>query len=89
MTTVSAPRDLQALAFSGPKALELWLGNLTDRALAVSLEGMDTGGSQLCVLDEQSFEVCAADADGFVRSQRPAAGRTLTLAPYAVARLLA
>ena len=86
-TTISGPRNLQALAFRTVEGVALWLANLTGEARTVSVDGLDFGAAQVCILDEQTFDACAADPEGLDRSERPADGATLMLAPYAVARL--
>ena len=86
VSEVSSPRNLQALAYRGRAGVELWLANLTGEALNVDIEGLDLSGAQLCVLDEESFEACANDPDGFDKSERVLAG-DLSLAAYAVVRI--
>lgn len=85
-TEVSAPRNLQALAYRDDDGAVLWLANLSGDAQTVAVEGLDLSAAQLCVLDEDSFEACASDPEGFEQATRTAGGG-FTLAPYAVARV--
>ncbi len=86
-TEVSAPRDLQALAFLVEGRAQLWLANLSGETRHVEIEGAELEAAAICVLDEESFERCAADPAGFETSPRKASGSGLDLAPYAVARI--
>ncbi len=86
-TTVSTPRDLQALAYEDEAGLTLWLANLTGGPQAVSLSGLGPGAARLALLDEEGFETCAADPDGLDALARRADARDLELGPYGVARL--
>jgi hypothetical protein len=89
VTEVSAPRDLQVLAFQAGGRAQLWLANLGGETRRVEIEGADLEAAAVSVLDERSFEACAADPDGFDQSQRKASGSGLDLGPYAVARIQA
>lgn len=94
---ISEPRNVQVLALRTDRGTEAWLGNLSGEPRAVQLEFEEGEGAAgpgpmaLSMLDEESFEACAADAGGFDATERPldGGGRSfaLTLAPYAVARL--
>ncbi len=88
-TEVSAPRDLQALAIQVGNRVQLWLANLSGETQRVEIEGADLEAAAVSVLDESSFEACAADPDGFDQSSRKASGSTVDLGPYAVARVQA
>ena len=88
-TEVSAPRDLQVLAFLVEGRAQLWLANLSGETQRVEIDGADLEAASVCVLDEESFERCAADPAGFETSPRRASGSGLDLAPYAVARIQA
>ena len=88
-TEVSAPRDLQALAFQTAGRAQLWLANLGGETRRVEIEGADLEAAAISVLDEASFAACAADPNGFDKTQRAASGSGLDLAPYAVARIQA
>ncbi len=88
-TEVSAPRDLQALAIQIGGRAQLWLANLGGETRRVEIEGADLEAAAVSVLDEASFEACAADPDGFDQSRRKASGSGLDLGPYAVARIQA
>ena len=85
-TEVSAPREVQALAFETDGGLELWLGNLMGDERAVRLEGLGGGGMRVAMLDEQSFAAGAGDPDMLDGVERSASGVGLELRPYAVAR---
>jgi hypothetical protein len=67
--------------------LDLWLANLVGEERSVAIDGIDTGGARMTVLDEESFEACVADPDGFEAAERSVAAGQVTLSPYAVARL--
>ena len=85
-TEVSAPRDVQALAFETSDGIELWLANLLGEPRAVAVEGIDLAGARITVLDESTFEACASGPEGFERGETSYRGGDLTLAPFAVAR---
>jgi hypothetical protein len=86
-TDVSVPRDIQALAYETERGLDLWLANLAGEERSVVIDGIDTGGARMTVLDEESFEACVADPDGFEAAERSVTAGQVTLSPYAVARL--
>ncbi len=86
-TEVSAPRDLQALAYEADGGVTLWLANLTGEPQQVEIVGLDVAGARLSLLDENSFADCVAAPDGFEGIADAVSGVGLTLAPYAVARL--
>lgn len=86
-TEISVPRDVQALAFETSAGIELWLANLTAQQRAVVIEGVDLAGAAISVLDEDTFEVCAASPDGFERGEATHLGGPLELTPFAVVRL--
>jgi hypothetical protein len=85
-TEVSAPRDVQGLAFETPDRIELWLANLLAEPRAVAVEGLDLAGARIAVLDASTFEACASGPEGFQRGESAYRGGALTLAPFAVAR---
>ncbi len=89
VTEVSSPRDLQALAFEIGGRVQLWLANLGGETRRVEIEGADLEAAAVSVLDEASFEACAADPEGFDQSRSKASGSALDLGPYAVARIQA
>jgi hypothetical protein len=82
-TSVSAPRDVQALA----AGTSLWLINLTGESRDVRLEGVTPTACAL--LDEDSFERLCRDPDALAGLARPFDAREITLPPYAMARLTA
>jgi hypothetical protein len=86
-TEVSAPREVQALAYRSDQGVDLWLANLTGESQTVSLDGLPGGRARLRVLDEASFDACAADPDGFAAGEADLPAGSLTLAPYAVVQL--
>ncbi len=86
-TEVSAPREVQALAFETDRGVDLWLANLVGEGRTVAFGGLGTGAVRMTVLDEESFEACAADPDGFEAAERLLKDAQVSLAPYAVARL--
>jgi D-apionolactonase len=81
----SAARDLQAIGGEGRSGREFWLGNLTGAPLDVALWSEVAG--RVSVLDEESFGVAAMDPQ-FMDLARSFRGASLTLKPYAVARLI-
>ena len=86
-TQVSAPREVQAIAFeSGAGGLELWLANLMGEERRILLDGLGGGNMRLAVLDEENFVAGAADPDVLDGVERSASGDRLELRPYAVAR---
>ena len=85
-TEVSAPSEVQALAFETDGGLELWLANLTGEDRAVRLEGLGQGDTRVAMLDEESFAAGAGDPDVLDGAERSAGGQRLELRPYAVAR---
>jgi D-apionolactonase len=84
---ISAPRDVQALAFEASDCLQLWLANLLPEPRAVDVEGLDPTGGRLAMLDATTFEACARGPEGFERAEAIYRGGALTLEPFAVARL--
>ena len=86
-TEVSAPREVQALAFETEAGgLELWLANLVGEERRIRLDGLGGETMRLTVLDEESFVACAGDPDGLDNVERSASSDRLELRPYAVAR---
>ena len=85
-TEVSAPREVQALAFETGSGLELWVANLVGEERRVRLEGLGAAGMRVAVLDEESFVACAGDADALDGLERTASSDRFELRPYAVAR---
>jgi hypothetical protein len=86
-TEVSAPRDVQALAYEMGRGITLWLANLSGESQRVAIGGLEVAGARLSLLDEDSFDACIAGPGGFEGNSGALSGPNLTLAPYAVARL--
>ncbi|MDJ0896687.1 MAG: hypothetical protein QNJ92_16195 [Alphaproteobacteria bacterium] len=87
VTTVSAPRNVQALGYEDDGDLVLWLANLTGDAQTITVDGLGGGNVELCVLDEETFVNCAQDPEGLDDTSRSADPGRIELGPYAVARL--
>ena len=85
-TEVSAPREVQALAFETEAGLELWVANLMGEDRRVRLGGLGGASMRVAVLDEESFVACAGDPDALDGVEKSASGDGLELRPYAVAR---
>ena len=86
-TEVSAPREVQAIAFeTGSGGLELWLANLMGEARRIRLDGIGEGSARVAILDEERFVAGAGDPDLLDGVERSAGGDRLELRPYAVAR---
>ena len=86
-TEISAPREVQALAFETESGgLEVWLANLRGEERSIRLDGLGGGSMQVAVLDEERFVAGAEDPDVLDGVERSASGDRLELPPYAVAR---
>ena len=86
-TEVSAPREVQSLAFETEAGgLELWLANLMGDERIVRLDGLGGETMRLAALDEESFVAGASDPDVLDGVERSAPGERVELRPYAVAR---
>ena len=83
---VSAPREVQALAFEAEAGLELWVANLMGEERRVRVDGLGGGSMRVAVLDEESFVASAGDPDALDDVERSANGDRLELRAYAVAR---
>ena len=81
------PRNIQALAWHSASGTEVWITNLSGDPKTVRLDGIPTAGTTIAQLDESTFETCAAGPSGLDTIERPFAGDTLDLGPYATARL--
>lgn len=86
VTEISAPRDVQAMAFETSDGIELWLANLLAEPQAAAVEGIDLAGARIAVLDASTFEAGASGPEGFERGESTYRGGHFTLAPFAVAR---
>jgi D-apionolactonase len=82
--TCSAQSRLQGIAVERQGILEIWIANLTDAELICHF---DDDIRDAAVLDETTFTSAARNVEAMVELARPCAGRTIALAPYAVARL--
>ena len=65
----------------------LWLANLTGEDRTIEVAGVDLSGASAAVLDEASFEACAAGDTGFQGTERALDGTRVVLGPYAVMRV--
>jgi D-apionolactonase len=86
VTEISAPRDMQAMAFESSDGFELWLANLLAEPHAAAVEGIDLAGARIAVLDASTFEASASGPEGFERGESIYRGGAFTLAPFAVVR---
>jgi D-apionolactonase len=86
VTEISAPRDVQAMAFETSDGIELWLANLLAEPRSAAVEGIDLAGARIAVLDASTFEASASGPEGFERGESTYRGGYFTLAPFAVAR---
>ena len=85
-TEISAPREVQALAFETGAGLELWLANLMGEDRRIRLTGLDGAAMRVATLDEESFVAGAGDPEALDGVERPANGDRIDLRPYTVAR---
>jgi hypothetical protein len=86
VTEISAPRNVQAMAFETSDGIELWLANLLAEPRAAAVEGIDLAGARIAVLDASTFEASASGPEGFESGESTYRGGHFTLAPFAVAR---
>jgi hypothetical protein len=77
---------VRTLAWRKGKTTHVWLANLRAEPVAVKLRGLPKGKAGLMMLDEASFDEAARDP-AYGESTAPFEGATVTLAPFAVARL--
>lgn len=88
-TEISDGRSVQALAVSEDDRMRVWLANLTDGEIAVSLRGLP-GEARVLTLDDASFTAACAGPDWRKTAPRNGiGGNGPTLGPYAVAELIA
>jgi hypothetical protein len=80
VTEISAPRDVQAMAFETSDGIELWVANLLAEPRAAAVEGIDLEGAQIAVLDASTFEAGASGPEGFERGESTYRGGHFTLA---------
>ena len=84
---VSAPREVQALAFETEAGgTELWIANLMGEERRIRLDGLDGASMRVAILDEESFVAGAGDPDALDGVERSASSDRIELRPYAVAR---
>ena len=81
----SAPRTVQAIGSMVDGELQVWVANLSAITQSVELERMTF--SSVALLDEQSFVAAARDPNAMQSRQQPWRSQSLSLGPYAVARL--
>ena len=84
LRAVETPDTIEAIAAETGDGVELWLANRTGAEQSVTLPGAPR---TLFLLDADSFVAAAGDRDALDHLNQPFSGTTLTLAPYAVARL--
>ena len=77
---------MRTLAWRDGKTTRLWLANLREVPVEVRLKGLPKGDAQSFMLDENSFEMAARDPK-FSDRTSDFAGKSLTLQPFAVARV--
>ena len=77
---------VRTLAWKKGRTTHVWLANLRDETVEVKLRGLGKGKASLMMLDEESFEQAARDPD-FKDKAAPFTGTSVTLAPFAMARL--
>ena len=86
-TSVSAPREAQAVAFQTEAGLELWLANLTGEARQVEVTGLAAMTAGAAALNAESFEAAAEDPGFLDASEAEAPLGSLSLEAYAITRL--
>jgi D-apionolactonase len=82
---ISKPGEIQAIAVERDGDSEVWLANLTDQTKTVELTPRLVG--RLSVLSASEFERATQDFSAMDSLERPFSEETVTLPPYAVARL--
>jgi hypothetical protein len=81
---ISQPSALQGVCVDGPDGRELWLANLTPDVQRVALPGP---AKDVVVLDAESFEEAARNADFVTRSSDAGGASEVTLGAFAIARI--
>jgi hypothetical protein len=84
LRSVTTPDTIEAIAAETGDGVELWLANRTGTEQSVTLPGTPR---DLFLLDADSFVAAAKNRNALDTLTKPFEDRTLTLAPYAVARL--
>lgn len=77
---------LRTVAWKKGRTTHVWLANLRAEPVEAKLRGLPKGGASLMMLDEASFAAAARDP-AFGDKAAPFSGTTVTLAPFAVARI--
>lgn len=77
---------VRAVAWRKGKVTQIWLGNIREIPVEVKLRGLPAGKVALNVIDEASFEDAVIDP-AFGKRSMPLTGKSVTLSPFAVARL--
>lgn len=85
LRAVSTPDTVEAIAAETGDGVELWLANRTGTEQSVALPGTPR---TLFLLDADNFVAATRDRDALDHLTTPFHEATLTLAPYAVARLI-
>lgn len=86
-TRVSAPREVQALAYEQGGGLCLWLANLMGEPRTVALAGFDAAAARVARIDEAGFEALAGDPAVLDDPGAPLRAETVALGPYETLRL--
>jgi hypothetical protein len=85
LLAVETPDTIEAIAAETGDGVELWLANRTGTEQSVTLPGTPR---TLFRLDADDFVAAAGDREALDQLTQPFSGTTLTLPPYAVARLI-
>jgi hypothetical protein len=85
-SVVSKPREIQAIAVERDGEIEVWLAHLNNQTEAVELRPNLVGS--LSVLSATEFELATKDLSVMNSLERSFSGETITLPPYAIARLV-
>lgn len=86
-TTTSAPRDVQALAFTSPTGPRLWLVNLTPEPREVRITGLEGRRAHAHRIDEESFVRLSSGAGAFDQGVADCPLDRADLEPYAAIRI--
>ena len=84
LRAVTTPDTIEAIATESGDGVELWLANRTGSEQSVTLPGTPR---DLFLLDADSFVAASQERNALDTLTKPFEDRTLTLSPYAVARL--
>lgn len=82
--TSGEPARLQALAVETPDGVTLWAANLTGSIVTIEAP---PGLRDIAVIDDESFCLAAGTTEAIETLARPSSGPTVSLRPYATARL--